>query len=109
MSAPIYGGDTTRRNPNREGMKQKIDQKLLDELEALCDACPNGRYTNACPFRLLNTLSRGARRSLLKGMHLDQVNGLFDLAEGCACPKDPRQSNIMQRQEKQLGEMKQRT
>lgn len=99
---PIYGGNTTRKNPNREGMKQKIDQKLLDELEALCDACPNGRYTNACPFRLLNTLSRPARRSLLKDMHLDQVNGLFDLAEGCACPKDPRKTNSLR---KQLGEV----
>ncbi len=84
-------------------MKQKIDQTLLDQLEALCDACPNGRYTKGCPFRLLNTLSRPARRSLLKDMHLDQVGGLFDLAEGCTCPQNPRQASLLQ---KPLGEVK---
>lgn len=86
-------------------MKQKIDQKLLDELETLCDACPKGAYLQGCPFRLLNTLLRPARRSLLKDMDLDQVYGLFDIVEGCACPKDPRRANILQKQSKQLGEM----
>lgn len=83
---PIFGGDTTTNSPDRMGMKQKIDQNLLNQLEQLCDACPNGAYLQGCPFRLLNTLSRASRVSLLKSMTVEQVQGLFDLVDGCACP-----------------------
>jgi hypothetical protein len=93
---PIFGNDTTHSNPSRAGMKHKINQTLLDQLETLSAACPNGAYTNACPFRLLNMLSRPARLSLLNDMKLDQVYGLFDLAKGCSCPKDPRRTKTLE-------------
>lgn len=87
---PNSGSDTTSPRENPAGMKEKINQALLDRLEALCDACPNGEYAKSCPFRLLHPISRPARSALLKDMYLDQVYSLFDLAECCACPKDPR-------------------
>lgn len=72
--------------------KKKIDPALLDRLEALCVACPNGGYASTCPFRLLNTLSHHTRRNLLEDMTLERVQSLFDLAEGCACPADLRKN-----------------
>lgn len=65
-------------------------ESLLAALESVCTDCPKKAYIDTCPFRILSGISETSRVKLFGHMTIKDIYALFDLAKGCACPKDPR-------------------
>jgi len=72
----------------------KISNALVNELDLLCMECPKGEHRESCPFKIIAGLSRASRRSLFAAMEISRVEGIFDLAEHCRCPADPRNKKL---------------